>query len=625
MAIRIGRWLRRVLLAALTLEALYAVPAHIYLHTPFAGRLLNRRPDKFHIDWSLALTPWPGLVHLRGVRMEGRSRAILWEARLASVTGWFGIRPLIDRVVHLRSVRGTGIEYAQRPRLDPGGTAPPGAVDWPEIAGRADRPDPQPMDGPDATPAASASEPWTIRADRIVCDIRQIWIHRYRIAGAARLETAMSLQVRGPLEFPRIDYRLERGDIWVGQERMFADLRLAADVRIAPFVARRRTTVDFLRSLSGEFDLDAQDGSLRFLEAYLEKAPGLRFNGGGSMRLHLALEAGRLLPGSCFERLDHRIDTVFLDSRFTGTGRITGEVTVVDGVPTSRIEALTGAFEITQAGRGEPYARGEGLQIVATSTSLDLADPFADLRLTIDQPGSEIRDLSFYNIFLPAGSKASIVSGIGRLAYHFETDADDRSLRGEMTLDMKDLALRFEDTILTGDVRIAARLRHGDPVERRFDIAGTEVALHHRDPSWNGSIRFPEATLTFAEPIRLQARAAVDLQDTRPIVVLFDARKDIAPWIERLMTIADVRGTTGLRVEGEDVEVRELQIDGKGLKALGDLTLTKGGRDGILYLRFRGFSIGIELVKSTRNLKIMRPLAWFEQERAKRRGGGTGP
>jgi hypothetical protein len=428
--------------------------------------------------------------------------------------------------------------------------------------------------------------------------------------------------VRGPLEFPRIDYRLERGDIWVGQERMFADLRLAADVRIAPFVARGRTTVDFLRSLSGEFDLDAQDGSLRFLEAYLQKAPGLRFNGGGSMRLHLALEGGRLLPGSRFERLDHRIDTVFLDSRFTGTGRIAGEVTVVDGVPTSRIEALTGAFAITQAGRDEPYARGEGLRIVATSTSLDLADPFADLRLTIDQPGSEIRDLSFYNLFLPAGSKASIVSGIGRLVYHFKADAGDRSLHGEMTLDMKDLALRFEDTILTGDVRIAARLRHGDPVERRFDIAGTEVALRHRDPSWNGSIRFPEATLTFAEPIRLQARAAIDLQDTRPIVVLFDARKDIAPWIERLMTIKDVRGTTGLRVEGEDVEVRELRIGGKGLKALGDLTLAKGGRDGILYLRFHGFSIGIELVKNKRDLKIVRPLAWFEQERAMRRGTG---
>jgi hypothetical protein len=613
-----GRGLRMALFAVLALEALYAVPANLFLNTSLAEHLLNRRQEKFHIAWSLGITPWPGLVHLRGVETGGQSRAIQWQARVSSVTAWFALRPLMERVVHLGRVRAFGIEYAQRPRLDPGEAPPAEAADWPVIDGVPNPPATPPLvPGPDRPKAP----PWTVRADRIRCSIREIWIGRYRIDGPAHLDASMNLLVRGPLELQRLDYALESGSLRVGEEPIFVGLRLQAKARLAPFVPRGRKAAEIIRAISGEFDLEARDGSLKFLEVYFTKAPGLQLNGGGPMKMRLLLEAGRLQPGSGWERREDRIDVVFLDSRITGTGRITAEVKVENGVPTSRIVAVTRDFRMTQIGRAEAHAHGEGFRLEATSTALDLADPFADLRFTIDSPGAEIPDLAFYNAYVPRDSRVAILSGAGHLRYHFEGDSSERSLHGEMDLAMQNLALRFEEATLRGDVRIITRLRRGEPRERRFDIAGTEVFLRHFDPPWKGWIRFPRATLLFTRPMQVDGRIALDLQDTRPLVMVYDAYKNIPKRMERLMTIEDVRGGASFKVVQDRVDIRNLEVMGKGLRALADLTLGGGGREGILYFRFHGLSLGVELQNGRKDLKLWRPLSWFEKARDRRRNG----
>jgi hypothetical protein len=65
--------------------------------------------------------------------------------------------------------------------------------------------------------------------------------------------------------------------------------------------------------------------------------------------------------------------------------------------------------------------------------------------------------------------------------------------------------------------------------------------------------------------------------------------------------------------------VKDLDVTGKGLHALADLVLGKGSREGILYLRFHGLSLGVELKKGGRDLKVIRPLNWFQQQRDRRR------
>jgi hypothetical protein len=608
-------WVRRALLLLLALEALWAVPVNLVLNTPLADRLVNRKPERFRIDWRLAVSPWPGLVHLRGVATHGQSRTIQWEARLRSVTATFALEPLRRRVVDLGQVRASGIRYAQRPRLDAGEEPPPEAFEWPPIADRKNPPDA----APGAVGPKQPGRPWTVRAGRILGGVEEIWIGRYRLAGAADVDATLDLTARGPLALPRLDFRLAAGTMQVGTLRMFEGLQLDIQARLDRFVPRGKRAVDVLRALSGRFDLEARDGSLKFLEAYFRKVQGLELNGGGPMRLHMLVEAGRLQPGSRLERSRDRIDTTFLGNRITGLGTVGAEVEPICGIPMSRVALHVPRYEVARAGAAAPFAHGEEFRLEATSANLDLTDPFADVHLDVGLEREEIPDLSVYNVFLPQASRARIVSGLGRMSWRFEGSSAERSLHGVMRFDLLDLALRFEETTLRGDVRIDATLRHGDPRGRAFDISGTSVTLEHRAPRWRGRIRFPSARLEFTEPMRIEARTRLQLQDTRPLVRIFDAFKDLSPRLERFLTIEDLKGGTGFVVRPDAVDLRDLAIEGKGLRARAELTLGDRGKEGILYVRFHGLSFGVALQPGKkRDLKLVRPLAWFERERARR-------
>lgn len=616
MAILMRRWLLRAILLLLALEALYAVPVNLALNTPLADRFVNRRPERFRIDWSLAISPWPGLVHLRGVATHGQSRTIQWEARLRAVTATFAMAPLRRRVVGLGTVSASGVRYAQRPRLEAGEAPPPGASDWPAIADRKNPPDAIPGQGGPKKPG----RPWTVRADRIVCGVEEIWIGRYRLTGPAEVEAALDLVARGPLALPRLEYRVDAGTMQVGEMRMFEGLDLDIEARLEPFVPRGKRAVDVIRGLSGRFDLVARDGSLKFLELYFHNVPGLLLDGGGPMRLHMLIEEGRLQQGSRLERSRDRIDTTFLGNRITGLGTVGARVVPLCGIPMSRLELDVPRYEVARADAATPFAHGEGFRLEATSANLDLTDPFADVSFQVALDKEEIPDLSVYNNFFPKASRARIVSGLGRMSWRFEGASEERSLRGTMRFDMLDLLLDFEDTKLRGDVRIDAVLKHGDPRGRAFDMSGTSVTLRHRTPRWRGVIRFPSARLEFTEPMRVEARTRLQLQDTRPLVRIFDAFKDMSPRMERFLTIEDLKGGTGFVVRPDAVDIRDLALEGRGLKARAELTLADRGKEGILYVRFHGISLGVALEPGKpKDLKLFRPLAWFEREKAARR------
>lgn len=255
---------------------------------------------------------------------------------------------------------------------------------------------------------------------------------------------------------------------------------------------------------------------------------------------------------------------------------------------------------------------------MATSTSLDIADPFEDLQVTIDLPEARIPDLSVYNVYFPPQSRFSILSGAGRLGYHFDVDSARRSLRGRIDLAMNGVAARFEDVPLNGDIRILAPLREGSPADLRFDISGTRIEIRSADPPWRGSIRLPVSRMLFTEPMQVKGRARLTLQDTRPIVAVFDAYHDLPRILERLMTIRDVLGTADFRFGKDSAEVRDLDVGGQGFHALADLTFGRRGHNGILYLRLHGFSLGVDLRAGKKELQFLLPRRWFDAARAER-------
>jgi len=614
-----GRLLKRGLIAiavaAIVLEGAYVVAANVFLNTRLASRTFNRKPQRFQIHWRTAWTLWPGTVSLRGIDVRGRTRRTDWYAHLDSVTTTFDALPLFRRTVHLRSVQAAGVDYRLRHDRPPGSPRAAAPEDLPPI--------PESLDSPPAEPAARAAPrphgpPWTILADRIVCDVTALWIDRFRLTGPLRVDTPMSLVVRGPMDFPRVRVTMSAGDLRAGDQAIFAALGLDVDATLHPFVPRSARGPAFFHYLSGRFDLRSESASLAFLETYFKKAPWIRFNTRAAGRAELWLDHGRLRPGTRIEFDNDSVDMVFLDRHLKGKGVITGTVVEVAGTAQSRFTAHLKEFQVAPVGSDAPIARGENATLVASSTALDLGDPCTDLHVFFDLPQARILDLGFYNSMIPAGSGFRLLSGTGTLAYHLEGSHEERSLHGRIPLVVRNGAAEFKGFPIRGHFDLQTELRQASPRELIFDISGTRLDLSADAPSWSGVIRLPSARMRFSDPIAADAAIRLSLQDTRPLVAMFDAFKGVPGWLQSMMIIPDIRGRAAFRLRRDRVDVDDMDITGRGLRALADLTLGKGAMEGILYLRFHGIPLGIGLKPGGRDLKILRPRTWFDRERARR-------
>lgn len=617
------RLLRRsllvVLIAAIALEGLYVVAGLVYLNTSLASKTINRRPQRFQITWRFGWTLWPGWVTLHGVETRGRSKSAGWYARLDSVTARCHLGPLFHRNVHLASVRASGVDY--RLRRDRATSAIP-ASELPTI--------PEMLDLPQARPRPSGSAgqpgpPWTVRADRIDCDVEQLWIDRFRLTGGMRVETPMRLVVHGPMEFSPIRVTMASGELRAGEDRIFGHLGLDVNATLHPFVPRSARGLALFRYLSGRFVVRSDDASLAFLEFYFNNAPWLHFNSRAGGRIDLLLDHGRLRPGSTLAIANDAIDIEFLDRHFTGKGVLEGAVVETNGVAQSRVAVRLKEFQVAPLGSAEPFARGRDATLLGTRDAPDFGSPITSLHVVLDLPEAQILDLRFYNRMIPPGSGFRLLSGSGTLRYHLEGSQEERSLHGEIDLAVKDAAAVFKDYPMRGSFRLGTRLRQASPREMLFDISGTRLDMSTRSPAWSGVVTFPRSKMRFLDPMRIDAAIRFSMQDTRPLVGVFDAFKDVPDWLEHFMIIQDVQGRAAIGVRHDRVDVRGLEVTGKGLHALADLALGSDHPDGILYIRFHGFSIGIEMRQGGKDLKFIRPLHWFENERSRRAARRTHP
>ena len=607
-----------LLSAAAILEALYLVAANAALNSSTMEARLNRRPARFHIQWRSAWTWWPGSVALRGVEVGGSSKRLDWYAHLDSVGATFQLLPLRHRVVHLIAVRASGVDYRQRRKVLTGLAArvPPSELpSIPPVAGLEAQPSP-----PAPRPTL---KPWTVLADDIVCDVQQIWIDRFRLVGPMQVSTGMTIVPRKVMEFPGVRLSMASGELRAGEERIFEALGMDVQATVHRFVPRGLKRLEFFHYLSGSFSLKSESASFFFLQAYFRKTPWVQFHSRGAGNILLLLDHGRLVPGSLLELKNDRGDMEFLDRRLTGRGIIRGVVEEKDGRQGSLVTARLTDFHVAPASGGKPFARGDLAVLTARSESLDLADPFGDLRVTFDMPRAEILDLAFYNSLIPEGSKFRLLSGTGRMSYHLEGSQEERSLKGTIDLTIDEGSASFRDFVMRGGFTVNALLRQASPRELLFDIAGTRVQVTTRHPPWKASFLFPKARMQFTDPARLDATLRLQMQDTRPLVVMFDALKGVPRWLQRMMTIADIRGTAELTGRGERVGIRDLDITGESLHALADLSFAKKSREGILYLHFHGFAFGVDLKPEGKDVKILRPLRWFHAERARRRSAAA--
>jgi hypothetical protein len=263
--------LRRLLLVLLALAALYLLAANLFLNTPLASWVVNRRPERFRASWSAAWSAGPGGVWVRGLVLHGATpNDVAWTVTVERGHAWIDVPALLRRRFVVHGFHGEGVRSSVSHGQGKG--APREARQKPRT-------------------------PWGIQIDHIeLAGVREVDYNDFRLTGDGRGRASGSFSFVFGKAFHMDESRLSMpaSRLWLNDEGLAQDLDVDAKVRFSPFVPHEHPGLEGWDFLSGSLQAHGQVTGLPFLAR-----SGLQgTKDSGRLVADLRVDHGRLMPGS---------------------------------------------------------------------------------------------------------------------------------------------------------------------------------------------------------------------------------------------------------------------------------------------------------------------------------------
>ncbi len=543
-----------------------------------------------------AAVPLVGDVRADGVRIEAPGSRATLRATMKRAAGRVDLAGLFARDLYIEGLQADGVSA----RLDLAKTPPP----------------------------AGAAAPFSVRlADARLTGIQKVALGDFLLDGGARAEASFSYDRDGTLTVERAALDMPAGRFRVNGQPAAQDLALKVEIRIEPSVLGKDRGPQFLRYASGSGSIRGRISSLGFLQPYLQKTPWLAVQGAGGLDAKVQFDRGRLAPGSRMTITASPVRAALFDSLATGRGTVTVAVETGQSGPLTAMRVRFEQFGITDERRkGRPaYIRGRGLRIAAVSPgALDLTAPVPDFDATLDLPDAEVPDLAVYNALIPEETGFSILASPGRVRMHLEASTATRKAKGIATLTSQAGKIQFQNLELQGNLTLRAPLVSSDLATRKFDLKGTRLELDDvfyqeiaaaapAEPTpWWLRAQLDSGSLVWSAPLSLRGAGRIDMKSSGPLLALFAQRSRFLRWFDDALNVENVAARGVLRIGDGVVEIESLQATGGPLEVRSRMIFSKVKKRGDLYLRYGRLAAGIELRDGQRNLKLRRPLEWFE-------------
>ena len=283
------RLLLLLVLAPLLSLIVYAAAARWLLSGPRLRALINTEPESLTFDYDQATSLWPGRVTIRNLRIRGSDHNVQWIIRLADARVDYSVLALVKRTFRAERLRGTGLSFSLRNKLEPGVAKIADLSVLPPIPGFAD----PPLRSPEAQVAEAPGNPWRIEVRRIRIDrFDDIWIDAYHYRGAARLDGAFFLRPGLMVWIGPARVSFESGEVRIGRAPVGVSVSGNIDGTFEPFEPPKVHGSEVWQKTSGKVKLDARFDRLESLEHLVSSAGTRLEKGAGKATIQAAIERG---------------------------------------------------------------------------------------------------------------------------------------------------------------------------------------------------------------------------------------------------------------------------------------------------------------------------------------------
>ncbi len=375
---------RRLLRWALLGWLAWLIGANGLLISGHAERWANRRPERVQIRVGKAWTIAPLLIHVREVRVDGRTRGRTYSVRVERAAGLWLLPTMAAKRIDIPVLLADGVEAA----FSRGGHDLP----------------------------ASTKRPWRFWSGWAEADrIRRLAIDRVAFEpGSAAARGRVSTVARGPVALTRLRVRASDTRIRLDGESIATGIDLRAHGRIGPYIPSQHRGLAMIPFVSGSVDLTGAEASLAILKHHLAPRPWLGFHGGeAKVEAHLEIVRGELQAGSRLTAVAEAVGVDVFEWRLTGPIELE---LAVDAEGREQVDAELARVIVERPGVDRVIAEGERVHLALALDDAALVRSHPSGTATLDMPRATIPDLAVFSDLLPGKASMSIDGGSAELA-----------------------------------------------------------------------------------------------------------------------------------------------------------------------------------------------------------------
>jgi hypothetical protein len=376
----------------------------------------------------------------------------------------------------------------------------------------------------------------------------------------------------------------------------------------------------FLAKADADFRLSGTLSDLSWINLLFRNPYQLAVAGSGDLAARLRLRAGRLAAGTMVEVRPRQLAVEVLDYAVRGDGRVSIEVKEGGQRPDMDLRVKVDDALLQRRGDEQSFVHSVSLLLDARARDMTFDGRNRDIDLHLQIPSARVTDMSVYNRYLLVNSPLQLTAGQAELTADISVRPD--SAAGYVNLNTQGLRSRFREQELSGDLSVDIRLSDGVPRDMAFDISGSSLRLdgvkvvgaekNYQRDDWSAVFELKQGKAVWMRPVELQLEADLTIKDSRPLVAMFANEKGEHPWLEKMLTIENVRGNATMSLEKEQLLVPHAfagsdKIDA-GLKG----RMHDQGAEGVFYARFRKLDALLKIRDGDRNLDIIRARKKFD-------------
>lgn len=438
------------------LELCYLVGANLFLNLgllPLAFESTSQVKASISGGWSVL----PGRVHVRNARFIFQDHNLQFSIDLASGFLVLHLSELAGQTFHASHLRGEGVAFRMRHRVDPWSKHEPAVGTFPPIP---EFTAPAVFEAYVPEPPISDAEYnlWTVHFDDVDVGVSEVWVQAFRYLGKGRALGQFQLKPARRLWVGPASLELQPGVLSAGAYRVASGLRGRIDCTVHPFDVLAVQGLEPLRYISAHVRLDSPSLDPQ-VYALLGSEPAPRVSSSsGSLHLDAETRRGVLTPQS-------RLDIV---QRSFELKAAQGDLNAEQLELHAGINGDLGSQATLLIDRGtlrEPIAPGhppriEHLSLSVVSENRDTAKEFRLKEARLNEARVLLGDASWLNRWLKSESFALSGGALSLLAHGRYADS---VIDGDAVLEGEGVAASLGEKRLRYSGALALQLERADP------------------------------------------------------------------------------------------------------------------------------------------------------------------